>query len=103
MRVSRNTVRAAVRSGGPPRYERAAAGSVADEFEPRIRELLRVFPQMPSTVIAERIGWPYSVRALSGKVAEWRPAYLPPDPAARTAYAAGEIAQLGSVSTAATA
>jgi transposase len=93
MRVSRNTVRAAVRSGGPPRYERAAAGSVADEFEPRIRELLRVFPQMPSTVIAERIGWPYSVRALSGKVAEWRPAYLPPDPASRTAYAAGEIAQ----------
>ncbi len=93
MKVSRNTVRAAVRSDGPPRYERAAAGSVADEFEPRIRELLRVFPQMPSTVIAERIGWPYSVRALSGKVAEWRPAYLPPDPASRTAYAAGEVAQ----------
>jgi transposase len=70
MKVSRNTVRAALRSEGPPRYERAAKGSVADEFEPRIRELLRAFPQMPSTVIAERIGWPYSVRALSGKVAE---------------------------------
>jgi transposase len=93
MKVSRNTVRAAVRSDGPPRYERAARGSVADGFEPRVRELLRAFPQMPSTVIAERIGWPYSVRALSGKVAEWRPAYLPPDPASRTAYAAGELAQ----------
>ena len=93
MKVSRNTVRAAVRSEGPPRYERAALGSVADAFEPRIRELLRAFPQMPSTVIAERIGWPHSVRTLSGKVAEWRPAYLPPDPASRTAYAAGEIAQ----------
>ena len=93
MNISRNTVRAAVRSQGPPRYEREAPGSVADEFEPRIRELLRAFPQMPSTVIAERVGWPYSVRALSGKVAEWRPAYLPPDPASRTAYAAGEIAQ----------
>jgi transposase len=93
MKVSRNTVRAAVRSDGPPRYERAATGSVADGFEPRVRELLRAFPQMPSTVIAERIGWPYSVRALSGKVAEWRPAYLPPDPASRTAYAAGELAQ----------
>ena len=93
MKVSRNTVRAAVRSDGPPRYERAATGSVADGFEPRVRELLRAFPQMPSTVIAERIEWPYSVRALSGKVAEWRPAYLPPDPASRTAYAAGEIAQ----------
>ena len=68
-------------------------GSVADEFEPRIRELLRAYPAMPSTVIAERIGWPYSVRTLSGRVAELRPAYLPPDPASRTAYAAGEIAQ----------
>ena len=91
--ISRNTVRAAVRSEGPPRYERAAAGSVADGFEPRIRELLRAVPDMPSTVIAERIGWPYSVRTLSGRVAELRPAYLPPDPASRTAYAAGELAQ----------
>jgi transposase len=91
--ISRNTVRAAVRSEGPPRYERAAKGSVADGFEPRIRELLRAVPDMPSTVIAERIGWPYSVRTLSGRVAELRPAYLPPDPASRTAYAAGELAQ----------
>jgi transposase len=93
MDISRNTVRAALRSDGPPRYERAANGSVADGFEPRIRELLRVFPAMPATVIAERIGWPYSIRTLSGRVAELRPAYLPPDPASRTAYAAGELAQ----------
>jgi transposase len=91
--VSRNTVRAAVRSDGPPRYERAAKGSVADGFEPRIRELLRAVPDMPSTVIAERIGWPFSIRTLSGRVAELRPAYLPADPASRTAYAAGELAQ----------
>jgi len=92
-KISKNTVRAALRSERPPRYERAAKEPVTGEFEPRVRELLRAFPQMPSTVIAERIGWPYSVRTLSGKVAEWRPAYLPPDPASRTAYAAGEIAQ----------
>jgi len=91
--VSKNTVRAALRSDGPPRYARSPAGSVADGFEPRIRELLRAFPQMPSTVVAERIGWPYSIRTLSGRVAELRPAYLPPDPASRTAYAAGEIGQ----------
>jgi transposase len=48
---------------------------------------------MPATVIAERVGWPYSIRTLSGRVAELRPAYLPPDPASRTAYDAGEIAQ----------
>ncbi len=29
----------------------------------------------------------------SARVAELRPVYLPPDPASRTAYAAGEIAQ----------
>jgi len=91
--ISRNTVKAALASGGPPRYVRRSAGSVADVFEPRIRELLAAYPRMPSTVIAERIRWPYTVRTLSGKVAEWRPAYLPPDPASRTAYAAGEIAQ----------
>jgi transposase len=93
MGISRNTVKAALASDNPPRYVRAPAGSVADRFEPGIRELLRVYPSMPATVIAERIGWPYSVRTLSGKVAEWRPAYLPPDPASRTAYAAGELAQ----------
>lgn len=91
--VSRNTVRAALRSDGPPRYERAAAGSVADEFEPRIRELLRSYPSMAASVIGERIGWPYSGRTLRAKVAELRPAYLPQDPASRTVYAAGEIAQ----------
>ena len=93
MGVSRNTVRAAIASDGPPKYERPPAGSVVDVVEPRIRELLEAYPRMPATVIAERIGWDRSIRVLSGRVAELRPAYLPPDPASRTAYAAGEIAQ----------
>jgi transposase len=91
--VSRNTVSSAVASDGPPKYERPAKGSVADAFEPRIRELLKAYPSMPATVIGERIGWPYSIRTLSARVAELRPAYLPPDPASRTSYAAGELAQ----------
>jgi transposase len=91
--VSRNTVKAVLAADGPPRYRRAAVGSVVDVFEPRIRELLHAVPTMPSTVIAERIGWSYSIRTLSGRVAELRPVYLPPDPASRTTYAAGEIAQ----------
>jgi transposase len=90
---SRNTVKAALVSSGPPKYQRQRSGSLVDGFEPRIRELLQAFPRMPSTVIAERIGWPYSIRTLSGRVAELRPVYLPPDPASRTAYAAGEVAQ----------
>jgi transposase len=91
--VSRNTVKAALASDGPPKYVRAAKRTLADGFEPRIRELLRAWPSMPATVIGERIGWPHSIRTLSGRVAELRPAYLPPDPASRTSYAAGEIAQ----------
>jgi transposase len=93
MNISRNTVRAAVRSDGPPRYGRELKGSVADAFEPRIRELLRAFPRMPASVIGERIGWPYLDRVLRARVAGLRPAYLPPDPASRKAYAAGELAQ----------
>ncbi len=91
--VSRNTVRAAIASEAPPRYERRPAGSIVDEVEPRIRELLQGYPTMPATVIAERIGWTRSIRVLSARVAELRPVYLPPDPAGRTAYVAGEIVQ----------
>jgi transposase len=91
--ISRNTVRAAIASDGPPRYERKRAGSVVDAAEPRIRELLKAYPTMPATVIAERIGWERGLTVLKDRVRELRPAYLPPDPASRTAYAAGEIAQ----------
>jgi transposase len=93
LRVSRNTVRSALARDRAPKYERAPAGSVVDAAEPRIRELLRAYPRMPATVIAERIGWTRSIRTLSSRVAELRPVYLPPDPASRTSYVAGEIAQ----------
>jgi transposase len=91
--VSRYTVRNALMGDGPPRYRRRPAGSIVDAAEPRIRELLQAYPRMPATVIAERIGWQNSIRVLSGRVAELRPLYLPPDPAGRTVYLAGEIAQ----------
>jgi transposase len=91
--VSRNTVRAAVASDAPPKYERRPAGTVVDGVEPRIRELLATYPTMPSTVIAERIGWDRGLTVLKDRVRELRPVYLPPDPASRTGYVAGEIAQ----------
>jgi transposase len=91
--VSRNTVRAAIASDAAPKYERRRAGSIVDAVEPRIRELLQAWPTMPATVIAERIGWTRSIRVLSGRVAELRPVYLPPDPAGRTGYEPGEIGQ----------
>jgi transposase len=93
MKVSRNTVKAALRSDGPPQYRRRPAESSVDAFEPRIRELLAAFPTMPATVIAERVGWRRGMTVFTGRVRELRPVYLPPDPASRTSYEAGEIAQ----------
>ena len=91
--MSRNTVRAAVRSATPPRYVRAGSGSIVDEVEPRIRALLQEFPTMPATVIAERIGWTRSLTVLKDRVRELRPVYAPIDPASRTTYQPGHRAQ----------
>jgi transposase len=93
MGVSKNTVKRALRADRPPQYQRAVAGSIVDQVEPRIRELLQAWPTMPATVIAERIGWTRGLTVLKDRVRELRPVYLPPDPASRTAYAAGEVAQ----------
>jgi hypothetical protein len=77
----------------PPKCERASAGSRVDGFEPAIRALLTEFPDMPATVIAERIGWEYSSSVLRARIALLRPLYRPADPADRTTYVAGEIVQ----------
>ena len=91
--ISRNTVAKALASDRPPKYERAPVGSVVDGFEPAIRSLLAQFPTMPATVIAERIGWDRSLTVLKDRVRQLRPLFLAPDPADRTEYAPGQIAQ----------
>jgi transposase len=91
--VSKNTVKRALIADGPPRYRRVPRGSIVDAVEPRIRELLQAWPTMPATVIAERIGWTRGLTVLKDRIRELRPVYLPADPASRTAYAAGEVAQ----------
>ena len=91
--VARNTVRAALAAAEPPRYERPAKGSVLDAFESRIIELLTEFPDMPATVIAERLGYTGSSSVLRARVALLRPRFRPADPADRTTYEAGGIVQ----------
>lgn len=91
--ISKNTVKEALASDGPPRYERAPRGSIVDAVEPRLHELLRVWPDMPATVIAERIGWSRSMTVLKERIRELRPVYLPVDPSSRTSYEPGELAQ----------
>ncbi|MEU6972204.1 IS21 family transposase [Kitasatospora aureofaciens] len=91
--VARNTVRAALTSDRPPKYERAPRRRVADAFEPQIRGLLNEWPTMPAPVIAERIKWPYSISPLVKKLAEIRPEYVGIDPVDRVTYEPGQITQ----------
>ena len=64
-----------------------------DSFDPAIRELLAEFPDMPASVIAERVGWARSASVLRARVAHLRPLFVPPDPASRTSYDPGQLAQ----------
>ena len=41
---------------------------------------------MPTTVIAERIGWTHSLTVLKDRVRGLRPLFLPPDPCGRAEY-----------------
>lgn len=91
--LGRNTVRRALAADGPPKYERLAKGSIVDAVEPQIRELLAQWPDMPVPVIAERIGWQRGLTVLKDRVRELRPVFTPPDPASRTVYQPGELAQ----------
>jgi transposase len=91
--ISKNTVRKALASTAPPAYQRVARGSIVDAVEPQIRALLRDCPTMPATVVAERIGWTRSLTVLKDRVRQLRPLFIPPDPAQRTDYLPGELAQ----------
>lgn len=91
--VARNTVRAALAAPEPPVYRRPPRPSVLDALEPQICALLGQFPDMPATVIAERLNYTGASSRLRARVAELRPRYRPADPADRTTYAAGEIVQ----------
>ncbi|MEU8178058.1 IS21 family transposase [Microbispora hainanensis] len=91
--MGRNTVRRALESQGPPKYVRKPSGSIVDAVEPQIRQLLQAWPDMPATVIAERIGWQRGLTVLKKRIRELRPLYAPPDPASRTSYLPGELAQ----------
>ena len=91
--VGRNTVRRALAADTPPSYSRPARPSIADAVEPQIRALLAEWPSMPTTVIAERVGWQRSMTVFKDRVRALRPLFVAPDPAQRTEYLPGELAQ----------
>ena len=91
--ISRTTVLRALASGEPPRYVRTPAETSFVVFEPRVRALLAEFPEMPATVIAERVGWSGSITWFRENVARLRPEHRPVDPADRLVWEAGDAAQ----------
>jgi hypothetical protein len=91
--ISRTTVIKAVKSDSAPRYERSPGPTSFVVFEPRVRALLEETPDMPATVLAERVGWEGSIRWFSDNVRRLRPEHRPIDPADRLTWAAGDAAQ----------
>ncbi|GFG62556.1 hypothetical protein MKUB_52690 [Mycobacterium kubicae] len=74
--LSRNTVAKALRSEAPPRYERKpAVMSGWAQVEMAVRVLLGQFPTMPTTVIAQRVGWTGGHSWFAENVARIRPEY----------------------------
>lgn len=91
--VGRSTVARAVASTSPPKYERLTQPTSFTPFEPRVRALLAEFPQMPATVIAERVGWSGSISWFRDNVRRLRPEQRIPDPADRLVWEPGDAAQ----------
>jgi len=94
---SRATIRRAVRSEGPPRYERAPVASKLDPYREEIHRLLGDDPRLPATRIRELIGeqgYLGGRTILEAYLREIRPLFAPsPRTFQRTLYRPGGICQ----------
>src|SRR5712692_8683709 len=95
--LHRQTIRKALRSSGPPRYEREAVGSKLDPFKDEIHRLLHDAPRLPNTRVGELIaplGYSGKQTILDEHLREVRPLFLPAVRTyQRTEYRPGAIAQ----------
>lgn len=91
--VGRSTVARAVASDRPPKYERPVVPTSFTAFEPLVRQLLITTPDMPATVLAERVGWTGSITWFRDNVRRLRPEHRPVDPSDRLTWLAGDAAQ----------
>ena len=94
--LSRNTVRAALRSPAAPRYSRGSSGSKLDPFRGEIHALLRADPGMTGQRIRELIaplGFGGGKTIVDDYLREVRPLFAVPRTYQRTVYRPGEICQ----------
>jgi transposase len=94
--IGRNTVRRLVEASEPPRYSRAAVGSMLDPLEPVLRRLLTEWPDIRAPrvteILREDYGYAGSVDLVRKRLATLRP--RPVRPAQRTGYRPGQVLQL---------
>jgi transposase len=94
--LHRDTIRNALNSDEPPRYERAPAGSKLDPFKDEIHRLLKADPKLPGQRIRELIaplGFDGGKTIVDDYLRRVRPLFDPPRTFQRTIYRPGEICQ----------
>jgi transposase len=94
--LSRNTVRAALRSERPPSYRRAPGGSKLDPFKDEIHRRLKAEPGMSGQRVRELIvplGYAGGKTIVDDYLREVRSLFDPPRTFQRTVYRPGEICQ----------
>ena len=92
--LDRGTVRRALRSEGPPRYERPVRPSKLDPFKEEIHELLRQDPRLPGVRVRELIeplGFDGGKSIVDDYLREVRPLFEKKRTHQRTVYRPGEI------------
>ena len=94
--INRRTVARLVAADGPPRYERAPAGSMLDPLEPVLRRLLADWPEIKAPRVTEVLrddyGYAGSVDLVRKRLAGLRPREV--RPAQRTGYRPGQVMQV---------
>ena len=95
--LHRDTIRNAINSDKPPKYERAAVGSKLDPFKDEIRRLLLEDPKLPGQRVRELIaelGFDGGKTIVDDYLREVRPLFAPrPRTFQRTVYRPGEVCQ----------
>ena len=94
--IDRNTVRRAVRSPEPPRYQRPAVASKLDPFKDEIHQLLKDDPALSGVRVRELIeplGFDGGKSIVDDYLREVRPLFVQRRTHQRTVYRPGEICQ----------
>jgi transposase len=94
--LSRNTIRRALRSDGPPSYERAPKPGVLEVFKPEICRLLKQDPKLSGVRVRELLeplGCTAGKTVVDDYLREVRPMFAPARTFQRTVYRPAEICQ----------